>query len=111
MISNKFGVKILDRISLKIKSFITDAVRSFDIKNNRQLVLKNNGNLELYRHFKKEKTQSFAQFDPKSAIFYRNTIFVLSQGKGIIQSKDTNLQVEKKIAVPGFTLPRLQKKS
>ena len=95
LISNKFGVKILDRISLKIKSFITDAVRSFDIKNNRQLVLKNNGNLELYRHFKKEKTQSFAQFDPKSAIFYRNTIFVLSQGKGIIQSKDTNLQVEK----------------
>ena len=95
LISNKFGVKILDRISLKIKSFITDAVRSFDIKNNRQLVLKNNGNLELYRHFKKEKTQSFAQFDPKSAIFYRNTIFVLSQGKGIIQSKKTNLQVEK----------------
>lgn len=95
LISNKFGVKILDRISLKIKSFITDAVRSFDIKNNRQLVLKNNGNLELYRHFKKEKTQSFAQFDPKSAIFYRNSICVLSQGKGIIQSKDTNLQVEK----------------
>lgn len=95
LISNKFGVQILDRISLKIKSFITDAVRSFDIKNNRQLVLKNNGNLEMYRHFKKEKTQSFAQFDPKSAIFYRNTIFVLSQGKGIIQSKDTNLQVEK----------------
>ncbi|MFM2040141.1 MAG: hypothetical protein RLZZ493_730, partial [Bacteroidota bacterium] len=95
LISNKFGVKILDRISLKIKSFITDAVRSFDIKNNRQLVLKNNGNLEVYRHFKKEKTQSFAQFDPKSAIFYRNTIYVLSQGKGIIQSKKTNLQVEK----------------
>lgn len=95
LISNKFGVKILDRIRLTIKSFVTDPVRSFDIKNNRQLVLKNNGDLELYRHFKKEKTQSFAQFDPKSAIFYRNTICVLSQGKGIIQSKNTNLQVEK----------------
>ena len=95
LISNKFGVKISDRIRLKIKSFITDPVRSFDIKNNRQLVLKNNGDLELYRHFKKEKTKSFAQFDPKSAIFYRNTICVLSQGKGIVQSKNTSLEVEK----------------
>lgn len=95
LISNKFGVKLLDRIRLKIKPFITDPLRSFAIKNNRQLVLKTNGNLELYHHFKKEETQSFAQFDPKSAIFYRNTICVLSQGKGVIQSNNNSLQVEK----------------
>ena len=37
LISTKFGVQILDRIRLTIKSFITDRVRSFDINNNRQL--------------------------------------------------------------------------
>lgn len=102
LISNKFGVKLLDRASLKIKSFINDPVRSFAIKNNHQLVLKTNGDLESYTHLKLERKKSYAKYDPKSAIYYGNSIYILSQGKGIIKSKNTTLQAE--LIIPGDSI-------
>ena len=102
LISNKFGVKLLDRIHLKIKHFIDSPVRSLAIHNNHQLVLKTNGDLEAYTHLKLEKKKSYAKYDPKSAIYYGNSIYILSQGKGIIKSKNTSLEAER--IIPGDSI-------
>lgn len=94
ILSKKYGIKLLDRINLKITSFIDHPVLSLSLKKNLQLVLNSNGDLDFFKNLKRKKSRAYRSYDPSSAIFYNNNIYILSQNKGVIQSKIKNLQAE-----------------
>lgn len=95
LVSHKEGIKVLNRLELSLSTFISYPVQSFSIKGNQQIVLDYRGNLLVFKNKKQKQIRSFDTYNPHMILPYQNSIFVLTQGKGVVKVSRNTLKTER----------------
>ncbi len=97
LVSKKYGVKILNRISLKITNFIQSPVSTLFVKNNTQFVLFTDGRLSKYKQLKRQQSLFLKDLQPSDFIVFKNSLYILTQNKGILESTIEQLKIKQVI--------------
>lgn len=97
LVSRQEGIKVLNRLELSLSTFISYPVQSFSIKGNQQIVLDTKGNIKVFQNNRQKLNRSFYNYDPRMVIPFKKSLFVLTQGKGVVKVSRNTLKTEQLI--------------